>query len=268
MIRSIRVATGQGKPRLHLLGFSYGVPIAYAIAGNETQQPPGRRLVKGIISVDYDLKVGDETQRLVACESALKGQAWIDAEVFQNDSGVFLMMIGQLAKLLPDDASPFIPLFTNWEFALFAGAVDDPLWHFVGGEFNEFGIPTGLSFTEPDLLVDLFMSVPPYLPRQTLVDVSKARCDEVDVPFDDQLGEIAVPILAVGAAGGASPQSYTHSLTASQDVEQFTIQFLPDELHFLDFGHADLVTANDADILVWQPMLDWILDHKSSRTYP
>lgn len=268
VVRSIRVATGQGKPRLHLLGFSYGVPIAYAIAGNETQQPPGRRFVKGIISVDFDLKIRDETIRLGYCESAAKGQEWIDNGFFQNDSGVFLMVIGQLAKFWPDDVSPFVPVFTNWEFALFAGAIDDPLWHFVGGEFNEFGIPTGLSFTEPELLVDLFMSVPPYLPRQTLVDVNTAICDEVDVPFDDQLGEIAVPILAVGAAGGAAPQPYTPSLTASQDVEQFTIQFLPDELHFLDFGHADLLTANDAEALVWQPIMDWILGHQSSRTYP
>jgi len=268
LIRSIRVATGQGKPRLHLLGFSYGVPIAYAIAGNETQQPPGRRLVKGIISVDYDLKVGDDTQRLVSCDSAMKGQDWVDAGIFQNDSGTLLMLVGELAKYWPDDTSPFIPVFTNWETALFLGAFDDPLWHFVGGEFNEYGIPTGLSFTEPELLVDLFMSVPPFVPRQAIIDLNTARCDEVDVPFDDQLGEISVPILAVGAAGGASPQPYTHSLTASQDVRQFTIQFLPDELHSLDFGHADLLTANDAEELVWQPILDWILDHQSSRTYP
>jgi len=88
------------------------------------------------------------------------------------------------------------------------------------------------------------------------------------VPFDDHLGDVAVPILAVGAAGGAAPQPYTHSLTSSQDIEQFTIQFLPDELHFLDFGHADLTLANDAEALVWQPILEWILDHRSSKTYP
>lgn len=270
VVRSIRVATGQGKPRLHVLGFSYGVPIAYAIAGNETQRPPGQRLVKGIISVDYDMKVGDETQRLVSCNSAANGQAWIDAGSFQNDSGAFLMLVGQLAKFWPDDPTPLPPFagLTNWQTALLLGAIDNPLWHFVGGEFNEYGIPTGLSFTEPGLLVDLFMSVPPFVPRQTIIDVNTARCDEVDVPFDDQLGEIAVPILAVGAAGGAAPQPYTHSLTASRDVGQFTVQFLPDELHFLDFGHADLVTANDAEVLVWQPVLDWILDHRSSGTYP
>jgi hypothetical protein len=267
VVRSIRVATGQGKPRLHVLGFSYGVPIAYAIAGNETQRPPGQRLVKGIISIDFDLKVGDETQRLASCNGAANGRAWIDAGVFQNDDGAFLMWVGELAKYSPDDPSPLFVGLTNWQTALLVGAIDDP-WHFVGGDFNDYGIPTGLSFTEPGLWVDLLMSVPPYVPRQALIDVNTARCDEVDVPFDDQLGEIAVPILAVGAAGGAAPQPYTHSLTASRDIEQFTIQFLPDELHFLDFGHADLAFANDAEALVWQPILDWILDHRSSKTYP
>lgn len=270
MVRALRVSTGQGKPRLHVLGFSYGVPIAYAIAGNETQRPPGQRIVKGIISVDYDLKVIDETQRQVSCVGAEKGQARVDEGNFVNDDGAFLMWVGQLAKFLPDDPTPLPPFagLTNWQTALLLGAIDNPLWHFVGGQFNEFGIPTGLTFTEPDLLVDLFMNVPPYVPRQTYIDVNAARCDEVDVPFDDWLGDVAVPVLAVGAAGGAAPQPFTPLLTASQDVSQFTVQFLPDELHSLDFGHADLVTANDAEALVWQEILDWIIEHKSSRTYP
>ena len=269
-IRSIRVATGQGKPRLHVLGFSYGVPIAYALAGNETLRPPGARLVKGIISVDYDLKVGEEIQRLVSCEDAANGQSLVDAGSFVNDTGVFLMLVGQLAKFFPDDPTPLPPFagLTNWQTALLLGAIDNPLWHFVGGVFNEYGIPTGLSFTEPELLIDLFISVPPYVPRQTNIDLNTARCDEVDVPFDDQLVDVTVPILTVGAAGGAAPQPHTPSLTASLDVSQFTVQFLPDELHFLDFGHADLATANNAEALVWQPILDWILDHRSSRTYP
>lgn len=269
MTRSIRLDTGQGNPRMHVLGFSYGVPIAYAIAGNETQRPPGQRLVKGIISVDYDLKVADETQRLVACSGAANGQAKVDSGSFENNSGAFLMLVGQLAKLFPDDPTPLPPFagLTNLQTALLLGVIDNPLWHFFGGEF-EYGVPTGLSYSETGVLVDLFMSVPPYRPRQTSIDVNTARCDEVDVPFDDWLGDVAVPILAVSAAGGAAPQPYTPSLTASHDVSQFTVQFLPDEMHSLDFGHADLVTANGAQALVWQPILDWIVDHQSSKTYP
>jgi len=270
MVRSIRLSTGQGKSRLHVLGFSYGVPIAYAIAGNETQIPPGQRLVKGIVSMDYDLKVSDDIQRQVSCTGVENGQAQIDLGVFHNDSGSFLMLVGQLAKFFPDQPTPLPPFagLTNWQTALLLGVMDSPLWHFAGGQFNEYGIPTGLSFTEPGLLVDLFMSVPPYVPRQANIDVNTARCDEVDVPFDDWLGEVAVPILTVGAAGGAAPVPYTPLLSASQDVSHIGVQFLDDELHFLDFGHADLLTANDAETLVWEKILDWMLDHRSSKIYP
>ena len=72
----------------------------------------------------------------------------------------------------------------------------------------------------------------------------------------------------VGAAGGAAPDAYTPSLTSSQDIEQFTVQFLPNDLHALDFGHADIFTANEAEGLAWQPILAWIKAHQEERTYP
>ncbi len=72
----------------------------------------------------------------------------------------------------------------------------------------------------------------------------------------------------MGAAGGAAPDPYTPSLTASMDIEQFTVQLLGDEAVASDFGHADLFFATDAESLVWQPILDWLLAHKDNRTYP
>jgi hypothetical protein len=176
------------------------------------------------------------------------------------------MFVGELATYAPDDEDIF-PGFTNWQAALFLGAVHAP-WHFVGGEFDPFGIPTGLRFTDPQLWVDLLRAVPPYVPLQGFIDIDSARCDEVDVPFDDHLGDITIPILAVGAAGGAAPQAYAPWLTASKDIEEFTVQLLSDGELFFDFGHGDLFTATDAEVLVWQPILDWLLAHRSNRTYP
>jgi len=265
--RAIRVATGRGNRRLHLLGFSYGVPLAYGIANNETLLPPGQRQIKGLIPVDYEMKVDNETQRLAACALAEDEQALIDSGTYQDDTGVFFFTVGYLAETAPDDVSPFVPLFTNWQFALFVGAFHDP-WHFVGGEFDESGIPTGLRFTDPELWVDLAQAGSYYVPLQAYVDMDTTMCDEVDVPFDDHLGEITIPILAVGAAGGASPDHYTASLTATEDYEEFTVQLLSNDEYMLDFGHADLFTATDAEALVWQPILDWILAHRANRTYP
>jgi hypothetical protein len=271
--RSVRVATGQGNRRLHLLGFSYGVPIAYAIAGEETLLPPGQRHVKGLVAVDSELKPNDEARRLAACANADNREAQIAGGNFVDDTGVLLKLVGDLAKFFPDDSSPIAPLFglpqgllTNWQFALFLGALHDP-WHFAGGEFNPFGIPIGLRFTDPRLWVDLIRAAPPFMPLRALLDLAKTRCGQVDVPFDDHLAAIALPILGVGAAGGAAPYHYTASLTASRDVETFTVQLLSNAERPFDFGHGDLFTATDAEALVWQPLLDWLIDHRSNNAY-
>ena len=270
IVRTIRRTSGQGNRRLHVLGFSYGVPIAYAIAGNETQLSPGKRRVKGIISVDYDMKVEDGLDRELACISAFNGQEAIDGGSFVNDQGLVLTAIGTLAEFAPDAPSP-IPDFsglTNWQVAVLLGAIDAPTWHFVAGEFNEYGLPTGLQFTDTELWIDLLQYVPFYLPRQAMVDVNTTRCDQEDVPFDDYLGDITVPIFAVGAAGGAAPDAYTPALTASRDIKELTVQFLPDDLHALDFGHADIFTASEAEQFVWWPILTWLTAHSEERTFP
>lgn len=83
--------------------------------------------------------------------------------------------------------------------------------------------------------------------------------------FDDHLNRIAVPILYVGSAGGAGLLGYyTTTLTASKDITKFTVQFFPDDQQALDFGHADLFMARDAETLVWRPILDWIVAHRRS----
>src|SRR5690606_39434229 len=54
--RLIRGLTGQGLGRLNLLGYSYGVGVAYGAAGRETREHPILRDIKGIIAVDQILK--------------------------------------------------------------------------------------------------------------------------------------------------------------------------------------------------------------------
>jgi hypothetical protein len=33
----------------------------------------------------------------------------------------------------------------------------------------------------------------------------------------------------------------------------------------MDFGHADVVLAREAETLVWRPILDWIMAHRENR---
>jgi hypothetical protein len=91
-------------------------------------------------------------------------------------------------------------------------------------------------------------------------------CGEVDTPLDDGPAQITVPILHVGAKGGFGPSAYASAtFTASRDVSTITVQRLPDSDEAMDFGHVDTVLARDAETLVWQPVLDWIMAHRENR---
>ena len=162
LARTIRWMTGPGGGQLHLLGFSWGLQVAYGVAGDETQKPPGHRSVKGLIPVDSFLKTDNEAERVATCAGVEYEQGLLDSGVYRNDGGVFLKSVGDLAKSDPYGESPLAPPFTNFQFALLAGA------GFVGGYFDESGVPTGLRYTDPELWVDALRAVPPYVPTQAL----------------------------------------------------------------------------------------------------
>jgi hypothetical protein len=155
-----------------------------------------------------------------------------------------------------------IPGLTNYQTALFVGATGNPpiSWHFVGGYFDRNGIPTDLQYTEARLWLDFLQTIPPHLPVQTDLDGDALFCGTVKVPFDDHLGEIAVPILYVGTGGGFGQYGYyTTTLTASKDVTKFTVSVTGDRS--TDFGHADLFLSRDAETLAWRPILNWLKGH-------
>jgi hypothetical protein len=265
--QSIRVATGQGNGRFHVLGFSYGVPVGYALAGRETRLPPGQRIVKGLIPVDLELKYEDPARRASACAAAAEQQQMIDSGRYEEGSFVPLLSLAALAETSPTEPSP-IPGLNLREFILFVGATGDT--HFVGAYFNDAGIPTGLRFTNENLWLRLLQNTPPYWPLQASTDLDYARCETgPDVSFDDHIRDITVPIFNLGAAGGTGlGGNYTATLTASEDLQSFVVQMLPDDQWMYDFGHADLFTATDAATQVWQPILTWIMEHRENRVYP
>ncbi|MDT8342109.1 MAG: hypothetical protein RQ751_11410 [Longimicrobiales bacterium] len=267
--RSLRVASGQGNTPFHVLGFSYGVPIAYAIAGAETQMPPGQRLAKGLVIADFEFLLEDPDRRDAACSYAAATQTKMEAGKYHDAIGATLKFIGTLAAQDPDGHF-FDPVLTNYQFGLFVGAVNPgSAWHFVAGEFDGSGIPTGLRFTDPALWVDLMQNGPLYIPLKADADLASMRCmGDVNTPFDGHLGDITLPILDVDAAGGAGRGNYTASRTATTEYRQLHIQLLSDAEAALDFGHADLFTASNAESLVWTPLLAWLLEHQENRVYP
>lgn len=99
------------------------------------------------------------------------------------------------------------------------------------------------------------------MPLLSRYELATARCGAADVPFDDHLGDIEVPILYLGAGGGLGTHGqHMARLTGSDDVMQH-IMSAPGIPRLLDYGHADLVMAEDASDLAWNPLRDWLVAH-------
>ena len=276
--RGVRALSGNGLDRMHLLGWSRGGIIGYAYLNFESQLPRGRRNVEGFIPVDIYLKTDDEGFREAACRRSEAQEAAYAAGQYQNASGTLVQTIANLATTDPSGASPIFPGLTNYQAALLTGEAtfvifppdqqNVPFYHFTGGTFAEepapsgLPIPTGLTYSPEPTWLALLRGASPFQPTRELADSELLLCDEQDVPWDDHLEDITNPILYVGAGGGFGEYGvYTTTLLGSTDVTTRIVDLQPDAARLLDFGHADLFIATDAETLVWDPILDWILTH-------
>ncbi|MDF9798144.1 hypothetical protein OKW21_003407 [Catalinimonas alkaloidigena] len=272
--RLIRGLTGQGFGRLNVLGFSYGVPVAYTAAGIETQQHPLCRNIKGLIPVEAGMKYDESDPtasdlRSLVCEQAAGFKATLEGGTYNLTQGIDLAPIGNLAVNAPNDDFPLpfpIPDLTNSQVAIAVGALPNlvpaPLWHFVAGEFDENGVPLGLAYTENSRWFNLLTTLAPYMPIRTVYEFRACQCDEEEVSIDDYLDQISVPILYLGAGGGFGDFGiFTSSLTASTDITDYTADFKPDSQRAFDYGHADVFMAKNAPEEVWKPLSQWLMAH-------
>lgn len=88
--RLIRALTHLVFGRVNLLGFSYGVGVAYAVKGRETRQPKCLRDIKGLMAAEGLVKYApeDEAFRLAACNAALAAKEQLDIGMYQNNNGI------------------------------------------------------------------------------------------------------------------------------------------------------------------------------------
>ena len=136
--------------------------------------------------------------------------------------------------------------------------------HYLAGVWDETGLPTGLQFVTNDRWFDFMESAPQWEATRFMLDYSATVARLYDVPWDDYVGQIDVPILNVAAAGGLGPYSYyALSLMGSDDIESLNIQLQPDEAALFDFGHIDIFIAENAPELVWEPVARWINEHSN-----
>src|SRR6185295_949622 len=270
--RGVRLATGQGAARIHLLGWSRGDQTALVYLNGESQLPPPLRQARGLIAVDTLLKSDDAEIRQAACTRLGDTQALLAAGQTAATSGQLFVSLGSLAEFAPAAASPIVPGVTNLDAARLAGSATYvflgpgrsfvPFYHFLGGTFDAAGNPTGFSFTDQAYWFDFLQGASPLEPNRLLADGDEAICDQTDVSFDDHLGDIRVPALYLGAGGGIGDfGAYTMSLLGSPDVTLHVVALGPPDARPTEIGHVDIFTATNAPALFWQPLLDWIRAH-------
>jgi pimeloyl-ACP methyl ester carboxylesterase len=263
--RLTRLFTGSGFGKIRLLGWSRGGQTGYAYLSTETQR--SLRHVRGFIPVDTFLKTDVEKLRQAACDRFAARQAMLHAGTYHDATGVLVSQVGTLAVTAPNDPSSVVSGLTHFQAALFLGTSTYalfepvPVYHFTGGR-TEVGIPIILLYTQDAYWVDFLRGAAPYEPVNLLAQAEALTCDETDLPFDDHLAEITVPVLCVGAGGGIGEFGvYTTTLLGSTDVSIHLVTLLPPADRAKDVGHADLFLADDAKMLVWQPILSWLQNH-------
>ncbi|HEX2253947.1 MAG TPA: hypothetical protein VHQ65_11825 [Thermoanaerobaculia bacterium] len=271
--RLVRGLTGSGFGRLNLLGWSRGAQLGYLYVADEAARPAWQRHVSGFIPVDVYLKTDDETLRQNACLRAAGQQAILAGGTPADATGALLNTLGLLATADPAGASPVVPGLTNHQVALLAGGATFtffppglepvPAYHFTGAAWDPtLGLPTALLYTPEATWISSLLATSPYEPVKLLAEAEALVCDLEDLPLDDHLGAVTVPVLYVGAGGGFGDYGvHTTTLLASTDVTIHTASVVPPEARLVDFGHADLFQATDAPALVFQPILDWIAAH-------
>lgn len=249
--RLIRFGEGNGWHKLSLMGWSRGAQFAWAYVERETEKPSFLRDIDGLIPIDmaYKMAPADAALRVNACTRHAN-------LLTARQNGTYHSNTGQVAQTFPDPVLLFLAANTYV-------ATTPPLtpwyhWHaplIVGGGL------AGLKYTNFNHLKDFVSEMPFFQDNATSLDMEAIRCGLAN-PYDDNLGDITVPILNVAAAGGWGKVSlHTPTLTGSTDVANLLVQFEADGAELLDFGHADMMLAGNADSAWWSEALSWLQSH-------
>jgi pimeloyl-ACP methyl ester carboxylesterase len=273
--RSVRDATGSGDGKVALFGWSRGGAIAYAYANEETRLPEESRQVGALVPFDiaYKLNPEHEAQRVAACTRYAAEKAALDAGVYVSPLGGGVKTFGLLAATEPAGQSP-VPGFsglTNRQAALLVGSATHllfapnppvPFYHLNAGEFDASGLPTGLRFTREAYLYDFYQTAAPFQSSTEQAENDAIICGESATGYDDRLNEVTIPVFYIGAGGGFGEYGVdTLSRLGSADATTHVVNLYGPEARPVEFGHADLLMADDAKDLVWTPLYNWLANH-------
>jgi hypothetical protein len=260
--RIARFLTSDLLDKLKLSGYSSGVTTGYAGLDHEAQLEEVVRHAKGFITIDMATKSNND----------IFNSSWNDYMVFYKglyDSGVYqdniiFKPVGNLARTDPDGDSPIIPGFTNKQTALYFGTAPlfgGSLFHYIAGIFDN-GMAVDLKYVTLDQWYDFLESAVAYEPILLTLDQIVLVNDIGVSDFDNHFKEITIPIYNVSPGGGFAELSETaFPLLGSQDITSYIPRLYSPDQAEIDFGHIDIFIANNAETVIWKPMLDWIKTH-------
>jgi len=267
--RIVRRITGNGYSKMNLLGWSGGSYLGWAYLNDESQVPRGLRHVRGFVTLDYHFKTDDPESHAMAEAIA---QGYFDlhgAGVYEVNEGVLCGELSRLARLYPDDPSSYFPDFTNFQAALYMGTSRPgdpsivPAYHIVAGVFDQGGAPYDLRYMPVDRWLDFMDGFPGYYTTLFLAELAAIAGDYGDLPYDDHLADITVPIMFAGAGGGFGEYClYVLTLIGSSDITTYLVDREPlHENRIYDYGHADLLAADDAPQNALPAIRAWFAGH-------
>lgn len=279
IMRAIRLITDGDPGKVLMLGHSRGAQFVYAYADLETMLPIYLRDLKGIIPMDMAYKFDPVANPDLIGNARIRYQAEkesYDAGVFYSDEGYRLKGLAQLAAVDPDSPSPVVPGLTNKQAALFVVTATyatytlpltspTPAYHYLAGTFDTQGIPLGLTYTSWPYMLDTALVTPGFQSLGEIMDGEAIWSNDsslANVQYDKHLKQIKIPVYYVGAAGGIGQYGiYTTTLLGSSDVSTNVVKLAGSAEADSDYGHIDLLYANNAKDLVWKPVAEWIKGH-------
>jgi hypothetical protein len=123
-------------------------------------------------------------------------------------------------------------------------------------------VPTALTESAEGVIARWFAHATPHQSMRESADTDGIWCADGNGPPAPDLSRIEVPLFYLGTAGGYGDHGiYSTTRVGSSDVTTLVVRRLPPERSAEDFGHGDLLFAEQAPSLAWEPLAAWLLQH-------
>jgi pimeloyl-ACP methyl ester carboxylesterase len=247
-VRDAVTMASKAEDKIFLAGFSRGGSLAYAFAAAHPDK------VAGLVILDGSFK--SATPKPFDAAAAL---AEMEARgIWASDVGGRRGWTARQALMTAAAENPDGPALEP-EFK----TIGEQLIYVLQKAWGPGGLanPAG-GISRPQVLATLMRDYDRYYPAIQDIEGKRmaALADDPATPLDDGWGEMTVPILAFTSTGmGADWQANIRHSAEASGSKDVTVQVLQ------NYGHLDVLVAEEAPRTVFQPVLDWVTARAGAR---